>query len=134
MEIFAPIFGIAVYTFILWIFGCLKFENPNEEKGTPKMINPPPPPEKREEELKALYEHLRTRAFDFEGVKEANPIQAFPLWINIDEIYYVLSMYHNREFMDFLKEHGLCYDDGFGCEADDHKLPEFPAEKSNRYD
>lgn len=99
-------------------------------KNKVSKIPTPTSPEKKTN-IKDVYEFLETRALNLEGVNEVKD-QVFPLWVNIGEVYYCLSMYHNEEFQDFFKEKGLCYDHGFGCDADDHWLPEFPAAKSKK--
>ncbi|WZL88308.1 hypothetical protein VS868_11945 [Salinimicrobium sp. 3283s] len=104
----------------------------NRPSRVPKMRNPPPSPEKKIS-IKDVYEFLETRAQNYETIQDCHKNEAFPLYININEVYHVLSMYHNGEFKAFLKETELCYDHGFGCDADDHELPEFPAEKSKKY-
>ena len=113
----------------------LYFCRESKEKKTrvPKMRNPPPPPENKIS-VKDVYEFLETRAQNYETIQDCHRNEAFPLYVNINEVYHVLSLYHHGQFGGFLRIPGLCYDHGFGCAADDFDLPEFPAEKSKKLD
>lgn len=81
----------------------------------------------KENVVKEMFEFLRTRAFSLENVKDLNENEAFPLWININEVYNILSMYETGKLDAFLKEQ---WNNGYydwGCDADDIDFPEFPS-------
>ena len=99
--------------------------------GVPEYKNPPPPPPKKIG-IKEVYEYLETRALDLENINDTAESQAFPLWINIDDVYHILSMCEHGDFEEFFRKQGLCYDHGFSCDADDFDLPEFPAKKNHK--
>jgi hypothetical protein len=78
-----------------------------------------------------MYEYIKTRAATLKNVKDMNPLEPFPLWVNIWEIHHILSMYHNGTLEKFLKGlHNGSYD-SWGFDADDFKLPEFPEKEDN---
>lgn len=134
IQVFMDLWWLSVIGFSLCVLALYGWEEPEKKEGrVPKMRYPPPPPEKKAS-IKDVYEYIETRAQSSETIKDCSETEAFPLYININEVYHVLSLYHRGEFGEFLRNHGLCYDHGFGCDADDFDLPEFPAEKSKNLD
>ena len=101
-----------------------------QTKRCRKLLNKLKDAEKnRSEGIIKMYEFILSRALNSESIEDCKANEAFDLYVNINELYYILSMYHNKTFEDFNAKMRSAFPDDYGCDADDVELPKFPAKE-----